>query len=72
MTDGISLTPREEEVVSLLVRGLSQKRIASRLGITRSTVNTYVQRVAAKIPGELDPRLRIIYWRKFGHIDSPT
>ena len=42
------LTEREQEVVTLLAQGLSNKAIASRLGISRRTVEGHVSRVLAK------------------------
>ena len=39
-----TLTPRERQVVELLVRGKSQKQIAHMLGISYPTARTYVQR----------------------------
>jgi DNA-binding NarL/FixJ family response regulator len=39
------LGQREQQVLELVVNGLSQKEIAGELGIAVSTVNTYVQRV---------------------------
>lgn len=44
----VGLTPREQEVSSLVVRGLSQPDIGARLGISTSTVKTYVFRVKEK------------------------
>ncbi|MFW5920861.1 MAG: helix-turn-helix transcriptional regulator [Polyangiales bacterium] len=43
------LTPRERDVVSLLVSGASTRDIASRTGLTVSTVNTYLKRIFAKL-----------------------
>jgi DNA-binding CsgD family transcriptional regulator len=43
------LTPRERDVVSLLVSGASTREIASRTGLTVSTVNTYLKRIFSKL-----------------------
>jgi HD-GYP domain-containing protein (c-di-GMP phosphodiesterase class II) len=43
------LTPREVEVLSLLARGLANKEIARRLGVTPKTVSNHVEHVYAKV-----------------------
>ena len=43
------LTPRERDVVSLLVAGSSTRDIASRTDLTVSTVNTYLKRIFSKL-----------------------
>ena len=43
------LTPREREVVALLVTGSGTRAIASTTGLTVSTVNTYLKRIFAKL-----------------------
>lgn len=43
------LTPRERDVVSLLVAGSSTRDIASETGLTVSTVNTYLKRIFSKL-----------------------
>jgi DNA-binding CsgD family transcriptional regulator len=43
------LTPRERDVVSLLVGGSSTREIALKTGLTVSTVNTYLKRIFAKL-----------------------
>ena len=43
------LTPRERDVVSLLVSGASTRDIATRTGLTVSTVNTYLKRIFSKL-----------------------
>ncbi len=48
-TDDESLTPREQQVLELLVEGFSYKEIAQRLAISISTVGTYVQRIYEKL-----------------------
>ena len=43
------LTPRERDVVALLVSGCSTKQIASTTSLTVSTVNTYLKRIFSKL-----------------------
>jgi DNA-binding CsgD family transcriptional regulator len=43
------LTPRERDVVSLLVGGSSTRDIATETGLTISTVNTYLKRIFSKL-----------------------
>jgi DNA-binding NarL/FixJ family response regulator len=43
------LTPREREVLDLLVEGLSQREIASRLTISPRTVEVYKARMMEKL-----------------------
>ncbi len=44
-----NLSPREQEVLDLLARGLIYKEIAERLGITYETVHTYIRRIYEKL-----------------------
>ena len=43
------LTPREEEVLHLLVEGLSNREIGARLHLTEGTIKNYVSNVIAKL-----------------------
>jgi RNA polymerase sigma factor (sigma-70 family) len=43
------LTPREEEVLNLLVEGLPNKEIGARLHLTEGTVKNYVSTIIAKL-----------------------
>jgi two-component system, NarL family, nitrate/nitrite response regulator NarL len=43
------LSPREEQTLSFIARGFTHEQIATRLGIRRSTVNTYVERIRDKL-----------------------
>lgn len=43
------LTPREREVLGLLVEGADSPGIASHLGISRNTVRTHVQSILTKL-----------------------
>jgi NarL family two-component system response regulator LiaR len=47
--DGHTLTPRELEVLSLLCRGLSNKRIASELGLSEKTVKAHTGHIFGKL-----------------------
>lgn len=57
-----TLTPREQEITMLLVRGLSIKAIARQLGISPSTVNNHASRIYEKLGvhgrRELSQRIR--------------
>jgi DNA-binding NarL/FixJ family response regulator len=44
-----SLTPREEEVLQLLVEGLANKEISARLHLTEGTVKNYVSAIISKL-----------------------
>jgi DNA-binding NarL/FixJ family response regulator len=44
-----SLAPREQQVLELLVKGYSYKDVSKELGISTSTVGTYVQRIYEKL-----------------------
>ena len=45
----LNLSEREEQVLSQISRGLTHGQIATRLGISSHTVDTYVKRIRAKL-----------------------
>lgn len=47
--DTPALSPREEEALDLIARGLTHTQAASRMGVSRATVDTYVERIRAKL-----------------------
>lgn len=47
--DGLGLTAREREVITLLIQGLTQKEIARKLVISTNTVGTHIQRILLKL-----------------------
>ena len=49
MSEPAGLTPRETEVLSLMANGLSDKLIAARLSIARSTVSNHVTIILLKL-----------------------
>jgi two-component system nitrate/nitrite response regulator NarL len=46
---GPALSPREEEALDLIARGLTHAQAAARMGVSRATVDTYVERIRAKL-----------------------
>jgi serine/threonine-protein kinase len=49
------LTPREQEVLSLVAEGLSNKGLASRLFVTERTVEAHVKQIFAKLELDASP-----------------
>jgi LuxR family transcriptional regulator, quorum-sensing system regulator BjaR1 len=47
--DGVHLTGREREVLSLLAQGLQLEEIAERLGIGTETVRTHVRKAGERL-----------------------
>ena len=43
------LSAREDEALGLIARGLTHSQVATRMGVTKTTVDTYVERIRAKL-----------------------
>jgi two-component system, NarL family, nitrate/nitrite response regulator NarL len=43
------LSAREDETLGLIARGLTHSQVATRMGVTKATVDTYVERIRAKL-----------------------
>ncbi|MFE9656425.1 LuxR C-terminal-related transcriptional regulator [Micromonospora sp. NPDC006431] len=43
------LSPREEQTLAHLARGLTHAQIAARMGVRKATVDTYVERIRSKL-----------------------
>ena len=56
----IKLTPRESDVVKLIVKGLRYKEIADDLGLSYETVKTYVGRIRRKL--SVSAKTEIALW----------
>ena len=54
------LTPRQRDVVKLLVEGLRVAQIADTLGCTEATVRAHIQAIAKQLPGPHSPMRRIL------------
>jgi two-component system, NarL family, nitrate/nitrite response regulator NarL len=46
---GDLLSPREEQTLDLIARGFTHTQTAHRMGVTKATVDTYVERIRAKL-----------------------
>ena len=56
----MGLTAREEEVVRLLARGLTNEEIAERAFISKATVKSHVSHILVKL--RLNTRLEVVVW----------
>ena len=43
------LSPREEEALTLIAKGFTHAQTATRMGVSKATVDTYVERIRAKL-----------------------
>lgn len=61
-----ALTEREQQVLSLMADGLSNRQIAERLVLTRSTVETHVHRVLSKLAVHNRVEAAMVFVRALG------
>ena len=48
------LSPREIEIYNLKVQGLSEYMIGAKLGLSRSTVHSHIERIRKKLLSTMD------------------
>ncbi|MEO3928867.1 response regulator transcription factor [Micromonosporaceae bacterium B7E4] len=65
------LSPREQDTLTYLARGFTHQQTATRMGVSKTTVDTYVARIRAKLhvgnKAELTmAALRYVEWRQRG------
>jgi len=65
-------TGTESIVVALLARGEAYRMIALRLSITTATVRFHLAKAARKIPGDLEVRMKILFWCRGATLDQLT
>ncbi|MEO0599825.1 MAG: helix-turn-helix transcriptional regulator [Myxococcota bacterium] len=58
----LRLTPREQEIVRLVSRGLVNKQIAEALRISRHTVDTHLRRIFAKLAVDTRAEMVSLCW----------
>ena len=61
------LTPREKQVMSMIVDGLANKQVAGQLGISARTVETHRVHIMQKLNAESLPHL-VRIWLSAGHL----
>ena len=54
------LTPREREVLALIAKGLSNKAISQKLGVSEKTTKTHVSNLLAKLEAKSRTQLALI------------
>jgi DNA-binding NarL/FixJ family response regulator len=64
------LTRREQEVVALLARGLTNREIATALTITERTAETHVGKILSKL--NLRRRAQLTAWAVEHHLTAPA
>lgn len=67
-----SLTPREQEILKLLARGLRLAEIAQELSISPKTVESHLENLREKLGCRTIPELRALAMRSQNPTDSPS
>ncbi len=65
-------TIMESLVVALLSRGETYRMIAMRLYITTATVRFHIANAGRKVPGNLQSRMKILFWCRGATLDQLT
>ena len=65
-------TTMESLVVAMLARGETYRMIAMRLSISIATVRFHLANAARKIPGDLEVRMKILFWCRGATLDQLT
>ncbi|MGH9182099.1 MAG: LuxR C-terminal-related transcriptional regulator [Acidimicrobiales bacterium] len=69
--DPVELTPRERDIVQLIVDGQSNKAVATSLGIAHQTAKNHVRHVMAKLA--VNSRVQLCAWAiERGYVPSQT
>ena len=70
ITQAVSLTPRETEVLRLLARGCTYEQAADRLGLSQHTVQSHIKNAYWKLGVRCDAAavMRAVELRLFGEI----
>lgn len=58
----VRLSPRERQVAQLVAEGFEALEIAETFGLSVSTVETYVAKIARRLPGRTRPMRKIMRW----------
>jgi NarL family two-component system response regulator LiaR len=69
-SDSDILSPREMEVLGLMARGLTNRRIAAELWISEATVKSHVSHILAKL-GQSDRTQAIVFAMRSGLVPPP-
>ena len=67
-----ALAPREREVLTYLAQGFTQRQAAARIGVSASTIDTYLKRIRQKLgPGNTTALVRRAVARGQIVLDDP-
>lgn len=67
----VRLTPREREVCELLASGMSNKEIATQMGVSIAAVKRHLERLFSKLSVNSRAGLAVAFWNsRGGHLAS--